>query len=68
MLTKYVTGEVHNWDEYMEFALLFCRIRKHATTGLSPFFITYGVNPVLPGDLLKPFMNPLAEEDPELIA
>lgn len=68
MLIKYVKGEVHSWDEYVESALFFCRVCKHATTGLSPFFMTYGVNPILPGDLLRPFMDPSTKEDPELIA
>ncbi|GAA5817834.1 hypothetical protein MFLAVUS_011392 [Mucor flavus] len=40
----------------------------HATTGFSPFYMTYGVSPILPGDPLRPFMDPLTEEDPELIA
>lgn len=43
MLTKYVKGEVHSWDEFIETALFSCRIRKHATTGFSPFYMTYGV-------------------------
>lgn len=30
--------------------------------------MTYGVDPVLPGDSKRPFMEPLTEEDPELIA
>ena len=30
--------------------------------------MTYGVDPVLPGDPLRLFMDPLTEEDPELIA
>ncbi|KAG2190402.1 hypothetical protein INT47_001388, partial [Mucor saturninus] len=68
MITKYVKGEVHSWDEFVDTALFSCRIRKHATTGLSPFFMTYGVDPVLPGDSKRPFMDPMTEEDPELIA
>jgi hypothetical protein len=68
MLTKYVKGEVHSWDEFIDSALFSCRIRKHATTGFSPFYLTYGVDPVLPGDSLRPFMAPFTEEDPELIA
>jgi hypothetical protein len=68
MLTKYVKGDVHSWDEYVESALFSCRIRKHTTTGFSPFYLVYGVDPVLPGDVHRPFMDPLTEEDPELIA
>jgi hypothetical protein len=68
MLTKYVKGEVTSWDEFLETALFSCRVRKHATTGFSPYYMTYGVDPILPGDSLRPFMDPLTEEDPELIA
>jgi transposase InsO family protein len=68
MLTKYVKGLIHSWDEYVDSALFSCRIRKHATTGYSPFYLVYGQEPVLPGDSRRPFMDPLTEEDPELIA
>ena len=68
MLTKYVNGQIHSWDEYIDSALFSCRIRKHATTGYSPFYLVYGQDPVLPGDSRRPFMDPLTEEDPELVA
>lgn len=68
MLTKYVKGLVHSWDEYVDSSLFSCRVRKHATTGYSPFYLVYGQEPVLPGDSRRPFMDPLTEEDPELIA
>ncbi|CEP16788.1 hypothetical protein [Parasitella parasitica] len=68
MLTKYVKGLIHSWDDYIDSALFSCRIRKHATTGYSPFYLVYGQEPVLPGDSRRPFMDPLTEEDPELIA
>lgn len=68
MLTKYCNGDIHSWDEYVDSALFSCRIRKHATTGYSPFFLVYGQDPVLPGDSRRPFLDPLTEEDPELIA
>ncbi|CEG83541.1 hypothetical protein RMATCC62417_17444 [Rhizopus microsporus] len=55
MLIKYVKGEVHSWDEYVDASLFACRIRKHATTGFSPFFLTYGVDPHIPGDFHRPF-------------
>ncbi|GAA5816887.1 hypothetical protein MFLAVUS_010422 [Mucor flavus] len=68
MLTKYCKGDIHSWEDYVDSALFSCRIRKHATTGYSPFFLVYGQDPVLPGDVRRPFMDPLTEEDPELIA
>jgi hypothetical protein len=68
MITKYVKGDTHSWDDFIETALFACRIRKHHTTNMSPFYMVYGVNPVLPGDILRPFLDPQTEEDPELIA
>ena len=68
MITKYVKGDTHSWDDFIETALFACRVRKHHTTGLSPFFMVYGVEPVIPGDMLRSFLDPHIEEDPELIA
>lgn len=68
ILTKYFKGQVHNWGKYLDSALFSCRIRKHATTGYSPFYLVYGHDPVLPGDSCCPFMDPLIEEDSELVA
>ncbi|EIE84465.1 hypothetical protein RO3G_09175 [Rhizopus delemar RA 99-880] len=68
MLTKYVNGNVHSWDDYMDAALFACRIRKHATTGFSPFFLTYGVEPRIPGDHHRPFMNEFIEQDQEIMS
>ncbi|KAG1136414.1 hypothetical protein G6F37_011734 [Rhizopus arrhizus] len=67
MLIKYVNGEVHSWDEYVDTALFACRIRKHATTGFSPFYLTYGVDPKIPGDSHRPFIYQFTEQDPELL-
>ncbi|GAA5804828.1 hypothetical protein HPULCUR_010336 [Helicostylum pulchrum] len=30
--------------------------------------MVYGVDPIIPGDILRPFLDPYTEEDPELIA
>ncbi|KAG1471288.1 hypothetical protein G6F57_011442 [Rhizopus arrhizus] len=68
MLTKYVNGEVHNWDEHIDAALFACRIRKHSTTGFSPFFLTYGVEPRIPGDIHKPYLAEFLEQDPKLLS
>lgn len=67
MLTKYVKGAIHSWDEYIDTALFACRVRKHATTKNSPFYLVYGQEPRLPGDTGKPFLEPFTESDPELI-
>ncbi|KAG0808563.1 hypothetical protein G6F16_013716 [Rhizopus arrhizus] len=68
MLIKYVNGDVHSWDEYVDTTLFACRIRKHATTGFSPYFLTYGVDPRIPGDPHRPFIQEFIEQDPELIS
>ncbi|KAG2190799.1 hypothetical protein INT47_010346 [Mucor saturninus] len=68
MLRKYVNGAIHRWDEYLESALFACRIRKHRTTGFSPFFLTYGREPRLPGDFLRPSLDSSLPEDPQVLA
>ena len=68
MLIKYAHGTVHSWDDYIDKALFACRVRKHDTTGYSPFYLTYGMHPVIPGDASKPFVTELTETDPELLA
>ncbi|KAG2192115.1 hypothetical protein INT47_012407, partial [Mucor saturninus] len=68
MLKKYVNGDVHSWDEYIDTVTFACRIRKHTTTGHSPFFLVYGVHPRIPGDFHRPQMNEFTEYDANLIA
>jgi hypothetical protein len=67
MLKKYVNGDVHSWDEYIDTTTFACRIRKHTTTGHSPFFLVYGVHPRIPGDFHRPHMNEFTEYDANLI-
>ncbi len=51
MLTKYLYGKpVRIWDEYLTQAVFATRIRIHAVSKCSPFYLLYGVNPKLPGD------------------
>lgn len=45
MLRKYVKGNISSWDTYLKTAVFACRIRKHRTTGISPFFMVYGQEP-----------------------
>ncbi|CEP09094.1 hypothetical protein [Parasitella parasitica] len=65
MLKKYINGDVHSWDEYLDTVSFACRIRRHRTTGYSPFFVVYGVYPRIPGDfhriLFKMSCNPPSE-------
>jgi transposase InsO family protein len=51
MLSKYLMGKpTRLWDEYLPQALFAARVREHATTGSSPFYLVYGQPPRLPGD------------------
>ena len=68
ILRKYVNGAIHRWDDFLETALWACRIRKHTTTGNSPFKLTYGRDPVLPGDALRPYIDAETAKDPRTIA
>jgi transposase InsO family protein len=54
MLTKYVRGAVHKWDEFIEQSLFACRVRKHKATKHSPFYLVYGKEPKIPGDSCQP--------------
>ena len=55
MLTKYCIGQPRKaWDLYLDQALFATRIRTHTTTGFSPFYLLYGVNPTLPSDASGP--------------
>jgi hypothetical protein len=62
-LRKYTNGALHRWDDFLNAALFACRIRKHATTGFSPFYLTYGREPLLPGDELQPYIDKLTMAD-----
>lgn len=63
MLTKFCNGAVHKWDRFLNAALFACRVRLHHATRRSPFFLTYGVEPKIPGDILEPKIFDL--KDPE---
>lgn len=67
MLKEYVNGDVHSWDEYLDAVSFACRIRRHRTTGHSPFFLVYGVHPRIPGDFHRPFIHETTELDQELL-
>lgn len=56
MIRKYVNGQIHRWDEFIRPAIFACRIRKHRTTGFSPYYLVYGQEPKIPGDELPPFL------------
>lgn len=68
MLRKYTNGALHRWDDFVQAALWACRIRVHSTTGFSPFYLTYGREPRLPGDILQPYIDDATFKDPRTIA
>ncbi|KAG1106818.1 hypothetical protein G6F42_016601 [Rhizopus arrhizus] len=57
MLRKYVNGAIHRWDDFVNAALWASRIRVHSTTGFSPYYLVYGREPRLPGDVLRPYIT-----------
>jgi hypothetical protein len=67
MLTKYLMGKpTKAWDLFLAQAVVAARIREHAVTGLSPFYLVYGVHPRLPSDDLSKDVLPFAERAEEL--
>ncbi|KAL1956619.1 hypothetical protein VTO42DRAFT_6966 [Malbranchea cinnamomea] len=51
MLTKYLVGKpTRSWDEYLPQALFATRVRLHAVTKISPFYLLYGFHPRIPSD------------------
>jgi hypothetical protein len=51
MLTKYLLGRpTRLWDLYTDQAMFACRVRTHATTKTSPYYLVYGKHPHLLGD------------------
>ncbi|KAL1914164.1 uncharacterized protein VTP21DRAFT_10268 [Calcarisporiella thermophila] len=56
MLTKYVRGARHKWDQFLAQALFACRVRVHSVTRKSPFYLVYGREPKIPGDDTAPYL------------
>ena len=51
MLTKYLIGKpTRLWDRFLAQALFATRVRLHAVSKRSPFYLVYGINPRLPSD------------------
>ncbi|KAH6571560.1 hypothetical protein BASA62_003804 [Batrachochytrium salamandrivorans] len=53
-ITTLTQGQPERWDEYLAQTIFAIRVRKHAVTQHSPFFLLYGVDPRLPGDTAPP--------------
>jgi hypothetical protein len=68
MLRKYCSGNIHRWDDFVDTALFATRIRTHRSHGHSPFFLTYGVEPRLPGDGAPPILLDPSGSDPRIQA
>ena len=68
MLRKYCNGAINRWDDFLNAALWASRIRVHSTTGFSPFYLTYGREPRLPGDVLQPYISRDALNDARTVA
>ncbi|KAH9263585.1 hypothetical protein BASA83_013035 [Batrachochytrium salamandrivorans] len=66
-ITTLTQGRPDRWDEYLQQTVFALRVRKHAVTKQSPFYLLYGVHPRLPGDdgPIKETMAPL--DDVELM-
>lgn len=62
-LATLADDQPERWDEFVPQALFALRVRDHSTTGYSPFFLMYGVQPRLPIDPTPPrtIMAPLSE-------
>jgi hypothetical protein len=66
MLTKMLLGKSTKlWDLYLDQALFAARIRTHATTKTSPFYLVYGKHPRLLGDPNVPLADDAAIADNE---
>lgn len=62
-ITTLSNAEPNRWDEFLAQTLFALRVRTHAVTKASPFYLLYGVEPRLPGDTGPPrcIMEPLDE-------
>jgi transposase InsO family protein len=68
MLAKAVMGARDKWDEFLTEAVFNLRVRKHKTTGYTPFKLVYGVEAKIPGDTTVPFVLKEPEDNYEIRA
>jgi hypothetical protein len=54
ILKRYCTEDKAKWELYIPQALLAIRIRLHTSTGFSPFYLLYGRQARIPGDVPLP--------------
>jgi flagellar biosynthesis GTPase FlhF len=56
-LTKYVGNKMrHKWDLFLDQAVFACRTRIHSVSKKSPFYLVYGIEPLVPGDPTRPYI------------
>ncbi|OMJ26426.1 Retrovirus-related Pol polyprotein from transposon [Smittium culicis] len=60
-ITKLSIKDKSKWDDFLDLAVWATRIRSHSITGISPYFLVYGIEPRIPGDPNPPekLLNPL---------
>lgn len=56
MLSKYVMDFPTRWDSFLQQVVFASRVRCHSATKFSPLRLVYGVEPQLPGDVIRPFL------------
>jgi hypothetical protein len=62
-LRAYVAGRERTWDTYLTAAEVAYNNAPHASTGESPFFLTYGTHPTLPSTLpARPHPAPYVQQ------
>jgi hypothetical protein len=57
LVTKMSLGIRDRWDEFVKPATFILNARTHSTTGYSPFYLVYGLQPRLPGDIFPPLAH-----------
>ena len=64
IIQKMVDGAVEEkWDEFLDAAVFAINARTHTVTGHSPFFLLYGMEPRLPGDITPPYAFEFSDAD-----
>lgn len=53
-LAKAVGGATDRWDDFLDDAIYHLSRRKHTTTGYTPYYLLYGQEPRIAGDLVLP--------------
>jgi transposase InsO family protein len=68
ILAKMCGGIRAKWGKYLSAAVFNLNARKHTVTGFSPFFLAFGFNPRLPGDISPIQVFDITQEEERLDA